>query len=230
MSPNDFRPLPETFRHGGFDFRVVKRQGRVVLVQKTKAKMPNPMFEVALLRLIPEFTFPGKATTPAHEAMPRDEDFGKTACDFAYSRDRAEAAFARLAREASTQAAANDPDPRGGVLTPDEHQNSIREATGVQETAFQPLSETWNDGSWRFQLLKRSGMVALVAKSQGGRDAFEVVVIQRHAAHAWPDGSRAPARETMPSSEKWDTYGWSPYDLPAAEAKFAELATAGGAA
>jgi hypothetical protein len=229
VNTNDFRPLPETFRHGGFDCRVVKRQSRVVLVQKTKPNLPKPMFEVAVVRLLPAQTPPSGKTSPPREAMPRDEDFGKTAWDFAYSRERAEAALARLASEAPAGPECSDSDPRGGILTPPEHQNAEVLASREKETAFQLLPDTWEAAGWRFRLLKRSGKIALVAKSKGGRDAFEVVIVQRQPARTWPSGRTTPAKETMPGDEQWGTCGWSPGGLTAAEAKFRELATTGGA-
>jgi hypothetical protein len=228
--PNYFRPLPGIFRHGGFDFRVVKRVGWLVLVEKTKPNLPKPMYEVAVVRQLKARHWPDGRTTPDLETMPPDSAFGKEAWDFAYGRERAEAAFARMAREASTQAAGNDPDGGGGILTPPEHQNSTADVRQEREATFQPLPETWTDAGWRFRVLDRSGMVALLAKSRGGRDFFEVVVVQRQPARTWPSGRTTPAKEAMPSPEEWGTYGWSPYDLPAVEAKFAELASAGGAA
>jgi hypothetical protein len=217
------RPLPETFRHGGFDYTLLRRQGLLALAQKTSPKWKQPMFEVGWLRQLPAQTCPSGRDYPARESFFRDEDFGKTAFDLAYDRDGAETAFARMAREASPSATVNDSEGGGAVLTLPEPQVQKVSPTRAQETAFQPLPPTWQEAEWRFRLLKRSGMVALVAKSKGGRDHYEVVVIQQQDARTWPSGRTTPACEAMPSSEEWGKYGWSPYDLPAAQAKFAEL-------
>lgn len=217
------RPMPETFRQCGFDYTLLRRQGLLAMAQKTMPHWKRPMFEVGWLRQLPAHTFPGGRDYPARESFFRDEDFGKLAWDFAYDRNRAEAAFARMAREASPSPTANDSEGGGAVLTLPEPQSALRSPTLAKETAFQPLPPTWQEAEWRFRLLKRTGMVALVAKSKGGRDHFEVVIVQRQAARTFPNGQTYPAKEAMPSDETWGTYGWTPYDLPAAEAKFAEV-------
>ncbi len=90
--------------------------------------------------------------------------------------------------------------------------------------AMIPLPKTFRQGGFDFRLLKRRGSVALFAKSKGGgRDHHELVIIQQRPAETIY-GRQYPARETMPSSEDWGTYGWSPHNLAEAERRFAMLA------
>lgn len=124
-----YRPLPETFRRGGFTYRLLKRAGGVVLLEKTKPNLPGPMFEVAILRRRPEHTWPNGIVTPAREAMPPDEAFGREAWDFAYNRNRAEAAFARMAVELPPGAYSDASDRGGCCPDPPRHSDSLLDSS-----------------------------------------------------------------------------------------------------
>jgi hypothetical protein len=86
-------PLPDQFRHDGFDFRLLKRIGDVVLLVKSKPG-GTPSYEVVKLIRAPDREMFGRII-PAHEAMPPSEAWGQrgwTYCD----RDRADTKFAAL--------------------------------------------------------------------------------------------------------------------------------------
>ena len=90
----------------------------------------------------------------------------------------------------------------------------------TQEIEYRPLAKEFSYNQHQFFMLARQGDVALFAKRKGGRWFYEVVIIQKHGAHTWPNGKESPARETMPANEQWGTYGWTPYDWAAAWEKF----------
>ena len=74
-SKNAMKPLPPQFRHDGFDFRVLEREGGVVLLSKTKPHYTRLHFEVCIVRRCPERTIVGKLI-PARECLPTPEHWG----------------------------------------------------------------------------------------------------------------------------------------------------------
>ena len=66
-------PLPETFRAGGFDFKLLKRDGMVALFEKTNGG--RVLYEVVIIRQLPAQTIYGR-TYPPREAMPLSEAWG----------------------------------------------------------------------------------------------------------------------------------------------------------
>ena len=92
-------PLPDTFRHDGFDFRLIKRTGAVALLSKSKPA-GHVSYEVVRLVRVAEREMFGR-TIPAHEAMPASEQWGErgwTYCD----REQAEKKFSELTGTDST--------------------------------------------------------------------------------------------------------------------------------
>src|SRR5437762_10301672 len=68
--------LPESFRSDGFQFQQICRLGGVALFAKIAVHHINPGYEVVLVRIRKETTFPNGKTTPEHEAMPSSEQWG----------------------------------------------------------------------------------------------------------------------------------------------------------
>lgn len=112
------KPLPETFRIGGWDFTIVERVGDVVLARKVHPDVPRAAYEVAIVQRHETYTIAG-ATVPAHEAMPGTETFGRLAwapVDLPAARVRFEAV--KTARRGG-QSAADAAGGSGGRLEPD---------------------------------------------------------------------------------------------------------------
>jgi hypothetical protein len=89
------------------------------------------------------------------------------------------------------------------------------------------LSTRFRSDGFDFQLVRREGPVALLAKQKPNysQPSFEVVIIQtRPAEHIF--GRDLPEREVMPPSESWGTLGWSYADLAGAESRFNRLCPA----
>ncbi len=60
----------------GWHFSLIKRSGMVAIFQKTKPPNPTPSYEVVILQTRPNKTWPNGQVTPAHESMPKPEDWG----------------------------------------------------------------------------------------------------------------------------------------------------------
>lgn len=90
------------------------------------------------------------------------------------------------------------------------------------------LSHSFTHGGFVFRLIQRSGDVALFGKRKAhhARDTFEVVIIQKHPAETIC-GRIYPARESMPPSETWGTFGWTCTELQDAKRKFRALVATG---
>ena len=109
------RPLPETFRIGGWDFTLVERVGDVVLARKVHPDVPRAAYEVAIVQRHETYTIAG-TTVPAHEAMPGTETFGRLAwapADLPTARARFEAV--KAARRGGQGAAADAEGPGGSA-------------------------------------------------------------------------------------------------------------------
>lgn len=88
------KPLPETFRQDGFDFRILRRRGRVALLAKGKPGHRLQSFEVVLIRERPAEIICGYEY-PEREAMPPSESWGEAGWTFT-TQANAETAFDRL--------------------------------------------------------------------------------------------------------------------------------------
>jgi hypothetical protein len=58
---SDIKPLSETFRHDGFDFRLLQRQGNAALFEKSKPTHTRPSFEVVIIQGISGWSYPNLA-------------------------------------------------------------------------------------------------------------------------------------------------------------------------
>lgn len=87
------KPLPETFRQDGFDFTMLRREGRVAMFRKAKSER-NTGFEVVIVQWRPEHEWQGKIY-PASEAMPGNELWGKQGWS-QVTREAADARFREL--------------------------------------------------------------------------------------------------------------------------------------
>lgn len=95
-----FTSLPKLFRNGGFDCRVIKRQGRWVLLAKRQRHWPAHLetFEVCRIRIYPGRNRFGREF-PATEALPPSESWGREG--FSYStEEEAWNRFRRMVQEA----------------------------------------------------------------------------------------------------------------------------------
>ena len=91
------RALPTQFRIDGFDFVQIAREGDVALFRKTKPPLSFETFEVTIVQKRQEHQWPDGRVTPAHEAMPGNEDWGTHGWSL-QSLDRAWEKFAELTR------------------------------------------------------------------------------------------------------------------------------------
>lgn len=76
------KPIEPTFAGNrdqtGFTFTLLKRQGQVALFEKTKPEWQSKrkLYEVVILQQCPEKRWPDGRTTPAHEKLPKPEEWG----------------------------------------------------------------------------------------------------------------------------------------------------------
>ncbi|SRR6266496_806563 len=70
--------VPERFKEYGFDLQQIKREGRVVLFKRWKERIPTmqPHYDLVILRVAKEHTFPNGKTYPEREVMPTNEQWG----------------------------------------------------------------------------------------------------------------------------------------------------------
>jgi len=90
------------------------------------------------------------------------------------------------------------------------------------------IKDTFRDGGFDYQLIKRTNDIALLSKSKPHwQDAsFEVVVIQKHEPFTLK-GQTYEARESLPRSESWGSLGWTYSKRDDANAKFERLCLEG---
>ena len=88
-----YKLLPIRFRHEGFDYRQIAREGKAAIYEQTWTGCPNPSicFEVVRIGRRDGFEIGGRFVEPA-EVYPRSESWGMDAFTFT---DK-DAAFARL--------------------------------------------------------------------------------------------------------------------------------------
>lgn len=87
----EFIPLKSEFRKDGFDFRLIKRQGRVALFQKSKQNITTEHFEVVLVRQNPASERFGRLF-PDSESIPCSNEWGERGWSYS-DRESAEKAF-----------------------------------------------------------------------------------------------------------------------------------------
>lgn len=94
------KPLPTQFRKDGFDHEVIRREGMVALIKKTKTGYSS--FEVIRIQSHDGYEMMGVVVPPA-EHMPRSEDWGTHGFTFpGDSRVKADAKFMELVRADAT--------------------------------------------------------------------------------------------------------------------------------
>jgi hypothetical protein len=116
------KPLPRTFRIGGWDFTTVERIGDVVLLRKVHPDVTRPAYEVAIVQKHETYTI-GGCVVEAHEAMPGTEAFGRLAwapSSFDAARRRFAALVAARGGGAATPAASEAPDASTGQGGPND--------------------------------------------------------------------------------------------------------------
>jgi hypothetical protein len=59
-----------------YHFRILRREGLVCLLEKSRGGLGPPRYEVVVVELCPLKRFPGGNETPAHEKMPSPEKWG----------------------------------------------------------------------------------------------------------------------------------------------------------
>jgi hypothetical protein len=117
MQAQPMKTLATAFSRDGFEFEVIERNGPIAIFRKSKPTYHH--YEVVIIQCEQERTFPNGLTTPAHERMPGNEEWGWhgwTCSDF----DRAIAKFNSL-----RSAAIATPRETKGFLEP-----SARQRTG----------------------------------------------------------------------------------------------------
>ena len=72
-----YKPLPTRFRHDGFHFRQIAREGNAAIYEQTWSGCPNPSisYEVIRIRRREGFQIGGRLIEPA-ELYPRSESWG----------------------------------------------------------------------------------------------------------------------------------------------------------
>ena len=92
-----YRPLPTRFRHNGFDYRQITREGDAAIYEQrwTGCVEPSIAYEVIRIRRRDGFQIGGRFVEPA-EVYPKSESWGVDGFTFTNK----EAAFAKL-RQAS---------------------------------------------------------------------------------------------------------------------------------
>ena len=69
-------PLPDHLRVDGFDLRLLKREGDIALLEKSKKGYENRSYEVVRIQHHPDTHWPDGRITPAREALPSNEQWG----------------------------------------------------------------------------------------------------------------------------------------------------------
>jgi hypothetical protein len=87
-----------------------------------------------------------------------------------------------------------------------------------------PLPTSFKDDGFTFTLIRREGDIALLSKTKPHytRPSFEVVRIVHRPAEMIK-GKPYPAREALPSTSTWGTYGWTYCTLEDALVRFNKL-------
>jgi hypothetical protein len=91
------RPLPTEFRHDGFDYRQVKREGNVAMFSQSLGGLVVA-YEVVIVRTTPEKTWESGIITPEHEVYPSSSKWGLDGWT-CISVEHAEARFTRTVKE-----------------------------------------------------------------------------------------------------------------------------------
>jgi hypothetical protein len=72
----EVQPLCSEFKHCGYNYRQIKREGNVAIYSQAKGGVVLA-YEVIVIRNRPARTWPNGKTTPEHEAYPGNEEWGR---------------------------------------------------------------------------------------------------------------------------------------------------------
>lgn len=105
------KPLPTHFIGTGdqgavgdqpaFHFLILKRTGRIILLQKTRGESGSLSYEVAIVQKVAQRTFPNGITTPQHESMPSSSKWGDSGWSYV-ELDQAKKKFRQLEENADS--------------------------------------------------------------------------------------------------------------------------------
>jgi hypothetical protein len=89
-----YKPIATFFKHGGFNYRQIAREGDVAIYEQRWLDSENVCYEVVRIRQHEATTFPSGESSPAREAYPTSATWGVdgftlTDKDTAYAKLRA---------------------------------------------------------------------------------------------------------------------------------------------
>jgi hypothetical protein len=87
-----YKPIATFFKHGGFNYRQIAREGDVAIYEQKWRDSENACYEVVRIRRHEAKTFPSGRSSPAREAYPSSAAWG----DFGWTVTTLDAAFAKL--------------------------------------------------------------------------------------------------------------------------------------
>lgn len=106
-------PIADTFRLGGFDYRLLNRVGDVALFEKSKPHHRRPCYDLVIVQKRKEKHWPDGRVTPAREAMPKWEQWGDAGWSFSGFQE-AEARFNALVKKRQDAPPACQHSPKTG--------------------------------------------------------------------------------------------------------------------
>ena len=71
-----YKPIATEFKHGGFNYRQIAREGDVAIYEQRWRDSENVCYEVVRIRRHEAKTFPGGKSSPAREAYPSSAAWG----------------------------------------------------------------------------------------------------------------------------------------------------------
>ena len=71
-----YKPIATEFKHGGFNYRQITREGDVAIYEQRWRDSENVCYEVVRIRRHEAKTFPGGESSPAREAYPTSAVWG----------------------------------------------------------------------------------------------------------------------------------------------------------
>jgi hypothetical protein len=104
----------------------------------------------------------------------------------------------------------------------------VRESTAYfsyAEVRMHILEHELEDGRFQYAQVERRGDVALYTQTHkaSGTVRYEVIKIRIQPEHTWPTGVTTPEQEAYPGSGSWGLYGWTFFEITAAQQKMREL-------
>jgi hypothetical protein len=87
-----YKPIATEFKHGGFNYRQITREGDVAIYEQRWRDSENVCYEVVRIRRHEAKTFPSGKSSPAREAYPPSAAWG----DFGWTVTTLDAAYAKL--------------------------------------------------------------------------------------------------------------------------------------